>query len=455
MYTLPDPQNLTDHRLASTLRHLWLSLAILIVCGVWFHWDLAAEPHFVDESAYVSQAFYGDLLCEGRWNHPAWLDYAGYDLPPLPKYLIGLALWVEGYRRPTLTDAHAWYANTSRRFVSLPALVAARHPAVILGAVGCAAIFWLGVLTGDARVGGLAAFLLAINPLYRLHTRRAMSDIPAECFILLALAIGTALWSRAGRGSFLGWRWWSSVVISGMMVGLATLSKLNGVLAGLVLMAWGCLAIVSPAYPKPSKRLLGLAAGVAAAVAFGLFVVLNPFLTAQPLAPVDPIFAGAARLDFFGRVGAVYHHRESVSRLAMRSFPNDALPTLVSKVKVVSVQGFGRFGPLGPSGRSDSTRRFDLSQDWGSFVWLPCVLAGFIILVWRGVQQVQRDLPPSAWLIPTYLGVVVIVVTAFIPLAWDRYMMSIQPAASLVGASWLVAVWDQIRRKLATGEQIS
>ena len=243
------------------------------------------------------------------------------------------------------------------------------------------------------------------------------------------------------------------MVIAGMMVGLATLSKLNGVLSGIVLMTWGALAIVGPSFSRSSKWLLGLAAGVAAAVAFGLFVVLNPFFTAHPPAPVAPIFAAAARLDFIGRVRTVYQHRESVSRLAMKSFPNDALPTPVSKAKVVSVQGFGRFGPLGPTGRSDSTRRFDLGQDWGAIIWLPCVLAGFIILVWRGVQQVKQNLPPLAWLLPAYLGLVIIVVTAFIPLAWDRYMMSIQPAASLVGASFFVAGWDQIRRKFAPREQ--
>ena len=449
---MPDPQTLPRNQPTSTTRYLWSSLVVLVACGIWFHWDLAAEPHFVDESAYISQAFYGDLLCEGRWNHPAWLDYAGYDLPPFPKYLITAALWVEGYRRPTLSDAHAWYANTSRRFVDGPALVAARRPAVLLGAVGCVGIFWLGIYTHGARVGGLGAFLLAINPLYRLHARRAMSDIPAECFLLLALAIGAGLWRRASHGSRPGWRWWFCVLLAGIMVGLATLSKLNGVLSGVVLLAWITLAMVLASFSAGSRWALGLAAGVAASVAFGVFVALNPFLTAHPPEPVDPMFAESARLDFLGRVWVVYHHRESVSRLAMKSFPNDALPTLTSKSKVVAVQGFGRFGPLGKPGRSDSTRRFDLSQDWGAAIWLPSVLGGFLILVWRGVEQARQNLPPLSWLLAVYLGVVMIVITAFIPLAWDRYMMSIQPAASLVGASLIVAGWDRIGRCLSPGE---
>ena len=452
---MPDPQTLPISPATWPARSLWSSLAILIACGVWFHWDLGAEPHFVDESAYISQSFYGDLLCEGRWNHPAWLDYAGYDLPPLPKYLIAATLWVEGYRRPTLTDAHAWYADTSRRFVELPALVAARRPSVILGAIGCVGIFWLGLLTGNARVGAIAAFLLAINPLYRLHARRAMSDVPAECFLVLAVAIGAALWIKASRKGAFGWRWWALVLLAGMMVGLATLAKLNGVLGGLVLLVWGALAIVTPPWTQFAPGRLGLAAGLAAAVAFGLFVVLNPFLTAHPPAPVDPRFAETARLDFLERVGAVYHHRESVSRLAMDIFPRDALPTFTSKAKVVAVQGFGRFGPLGRRGRSDSTQRFDLSQDWGAALWLPCVFGGLLLLIGRGARQLRLSDVPAAWLLPVYLGVVITVVTAFIPLAWDRYLMSVQPASSLVGASFLVAGWDQIRRKFSPGERTS
>ena len=54
----------------------------------------------MDESAYVAQSYYADLLLEGRRDDPAWLDYAGYDLPPLAKYLVGIALRAGGPSPP-------------------------------------------------------------------------------------------------------------------------------------------------------------------------------------------------------------------------------------------------------------------------------------------------------------------------------------------------------------------
>ncbi len=129
----------------------------------------------MDESAYISQSFYGDLLCTGRRDHPAWLDYAGFDLPPLPKYLIAGALWAANFRRPDLSDARSWYRDTSRQFVPLPALVAARRPSVVLGAIGCLAIFWIGTILGDRRVGCLAARPAGDQP--ALPAARAAGDV--------------------------------------------------------------------------------------------------------------------------------------------------------------------------------------------------------------------------------------------------------------------------------------
>ena len=397
----------------------------------------------MDESAYISQSFYFDLLCGGRRDHPAWLDYAGFDLPPLPKYLIGGALWAENYRRPDLSDARAWYADTSRQFVPLPALVAARRPSVVLGALGCLALFWVGTLVADRRVGWGAAVLLAINPLYRMHARRAMSDVPAECFLLLALALGLVVWKRAAI-RVPGWRSGVLIGAAGMLVGLATLSKLNGVLGGLVLASWIGLAFISPAFPARSKVVLGLATVAAVGVAFATFVVLNPYLTAHPPGRLGPGVAEQARLTFWERTKEVYNHRARVSRGAMAIFPRDALPTLATKVAAVAVQGFGRFGPFGPPGRSDSTVRFEWRQDRGVLIWLPWVAVGVWYAFVRGLRQFRAGVPPLAWLALFYMKIVGLVVTLVVPLAWDRYFLSIQAPAALVAALVAVAGWDRL-----------
>ena len=81
-------------------------------------------------------------------------------------------------------------------------MIAARLPIIALGALGCVAIFGCGALIKDGRVGIIAAVLLMLNPLYRLHAHRAMSDVPCEAFMLVALGLSLWAWRRIWSGGF-------------------------------------------------------------------------------------------------------------------------------------------------------------------------------------------------------------------------------------------------------------
>ena len=72
-------------------------------------YDLRSEFHWRDESAFISQSYFFDLLLEGALDDPAWVSIPAIDLPPLPKYLIGLMLRTQGYPRPGPSEALAWY----------------------------------------------------------------------------------------------------------------------------------------------------------------------------------------------------------------------------------------------------------------------------------------------------------------------------------------------------------
>ena len=133
-------------------------------------------------------------LQPGGCSDPSWLEGPGYDLVPLPKYFINLAFRAAGISRPTRRDAIAWYANTSYRWGTTRELTIARLPSILTGALACVAIFALGTLVAGPWAGGIAAFLLAVNPLFRLHAHRAMSEASCEAFLLLALALGLWAW---------------------------------------------------------------------------------------------------------------------------------------------------------------------------------------------------------------------------------------------------------------------
>src|SRR5262245_30881904 len=72
------------------------AVAVGVLAAVIFASALPSQSSFVDEWAYLSQTCYADLWLEGHRNHAAWLAYPAYDLPPLPKYLFGLALQATG-----------------------------------------------------------------------------------------------------------------------------------------------------------------------------------------------------------------------------------------------------------------------------------------------------------------------------------------------------------------------
>ncbi len=106
-------------------------------------------------------------------------------------------------------------------------------------------------------------------------------------------------------------------------------------------------------------------------------------------------------------------------------FPDDALHSIRDRAGVVLVQGFGRFGLFGPR-KSDSTRRYDLRQDWGAFFWLPVVLAGVISAIRLGKQQHRQSHAPTGWALVVWSALALLVVTVYLPMAWDRYQLPIQ-----------------------------
>jgi 4-amino-4-deoxy-L-arabinose transferase-like glycosyltransferase len=434
-----------------TLRRAWpwalfIGLLGLAVFGL----GVASEPHFADESAYISQSYYYDLFwVQGNRTDKSWLEYPAVDLPPLAKYLIGAALHLAGHRRPD--DPMAWYFDIHRRPESASMLLAARVPAVILGALGCVATFALGTVAGDRRVGLIAACFVMANPLYRLSAHRAMADMPAQAMVLATAAL--ALW--AWRGVLSG-RWGALAAITGGVGtgccgGLAVLAKLNGTLGLMTAGAWIVLAAALPNVPVHRKRLISLAFAVTVVVAFGTFVSLNPFMTAPP----DPT-RGAGRIQIAGtslwdRASIIVRNRVSVTRDQVSRF-RETIRWWPERPLVVAIQGFGRFGLFGPLHHDSQLPydRYDWGRDWGESIWLPWVVIGAIWAALRGREQYERREPPTAWALLIQAALSVGVVGTLLPLAWDRYFLDFQPATALLAAGVAVEAADHLLRRRAS-----
>jgi 4-amino-4-deoxy-L-arabinose transferase-like glycosyltransferase len=408
------------------------------------------DVSFVDEYAYITQSYQPDLLFSGRANDPAWLESLAYDLVPLPKYLINLAFRMAQIPRPNREAAIRWYGNSHYTWGSPRVLTTARLPSIPLAAIGCMAIFALGVLVKDEKTGWIAAVLLAVDALYRLHAHRAMSEAPCEAFSLLALAMGLWAWRailaqrNTMRGVF-------GLMLAGCLAGVAILAKFTGILALMCLGVWSILGIALPGVALTRKLILSAGTFLAIVAAWLVFLELNPTMTSRPAGRLPADLQALAEMGPWDRFRFLIDHRRRVSRAQQHAFSHNAVYTLDESAKVVAVQGFGRFGPFGPS-KSDSLRRYDLAQDWGAICWLPLVLAGSIVSIRLGLKQFRAEKPPMGWAVAGWASLAVIVVTAYLPMAWDRYQMPIQAPAALLAALALAHAWETLEPRFSRVE---
>ena len=115
--------NVSPRRLAQGAG--WAAL-IAVPALAFLMFAIDSEPRFIDESSFLAQAGYFDLLADGDRAHPAWLAFPAFDQPPLMKYLAGLSLRAAGFRRPPLGESFAWHQDNNRRVGTLAMLRVAR-----------------------------------------------------------------------------------------------------------------------------------------------------------------------------------------------------------------------------------------------------------------------------------------------------------------------------------------
>ena len=283
------------------------------------------------------------------------------------------------------------------------------------------------------------------NPLYRLLAHRAMSDVPSEACTLAALAMFLWWWRRVWSGR-LGVATVVLPCLAGACAGLSLLCKFSGFLGLMIIAAWtGNDLVRARRRAQAASCILGSGSVVTAMVALAFFVGLEPFHDG-PATRNHCLHRckSIASLSVWQRFDFQMKHRLQVSENQKFSFPHNALHTILRKTKVFAVQGFGRFGLLGPSD-ADSTVRFDRRQDLGAIFWGPLVFYGLVMAFRLGVSQYRSGQPPTALALAVWAIVAWTVVTVYLPMAWDRYLLPIQSANALLAGLAVAAIWQRVR----------
>jgi len=400
-----------------TTRRL-VAAAVFLLVGADLTRQSRDAPLHVDEPRMLNRGFmagrlYRDYLRTGsvssEWLGEAWQARK----PPLGNVIVGLGLWLGRAEPPAAPYEYDWlhdYAwNAARGQVpSAEVLRAGRRLVPWLSAAAAAALFLVA-----AGVGGIVGGLVAVavfhhNPIVRLYGPRALADMPMMAFSLwslwyLARRVAPA-WD-AHRASLL-----TRCAALGLLVGLATATKQNGALMACVALVtfgiWGAGSASRLGGDAVARAIL--AATVVAAVSYGLFVLVNPVLHPSPLGRTLAQIE-AWNLKFAGH---------------WKARPEFALRTLAARTRAVArVIAGNAFGTLG----------------------YPYVTA-FLVVAGAVTLALERRPPPGERSLGTIVliwsAVTIAVVTAWIPLDWDRYYLPvIAVMAVLVGALGRFVSW--------------
>jgi hypothetical protein len=389
------------------------------------------QPSFhIDEAHKLAETYYFQLFfVRGDFDHPDWTgDFYARTNPPVAKYVFGLALAATGQQvhdRNLQDDFERLWRNPSqlRRLVADDQLRVTRYVSATYGALICAALFYVAYRAVGPTAGIVTVVLLLANPTFATTVRRGLADSILLFHLALigpvAILATDALsrrWRRDAHGAiqerrpaFLVW----TVLLPGLTIALAAGSKLNGALTAPVyalVLLLAAIRIRDGAVPL-RRRLstVFMVIGLTALVALVVFFGLNPYFYG------DPIGRALETLRSFGDW-----------MICQQVDPGEGLFSLRDRVAAVSQGVFaGRSSPL--------ARWLGAAGSFGT----AFAVTGLTYLALRCRRDRQYDGGTAASAMDVALVwslVCLVVVTAWLPLAWDRYFLPPYLASALLTA---------------------
>lgn len=375
----------------------------LVITFVWSSARMVEVPFHPDESANIYRARYFDLFFLKRdFLNPEWdiTNYWAITHPPLPRYLIGFALFITGHDLSALNQPWDFSLDTQTNFQlgnvpSASALMASRSLMTTLFALSVALCAVAAYQVGGwpaAFVGGL---LLATSDLALITLTRATPDAPLVFFSLATvfsnMKVLDHLSSSASNASRRVYIWGA---LTGLALGLAAATKLSAVsLLPMVLLSPGiplCLRRFRGA-PFPPERMPARSWITILAVTTVVFVLLNPTLWRNPL-------EGTAAL-VGQRLGEADDQRAT--------YQEEALTTVLARV------------------RATVNRVFDP-------VSLVAFLLGFNLLAWQEFEQWRNQRATGRTALLLWVAGTLGFTVLFTPMNWDRYFAPLIPCKAIV-----------------------
>jgi hypothetical protein len=429
-----------------------IDAAWLIALTAYLFGGLALIPLHGDEVAYV--------WLTRDWQHliPPDLDALAYNPDPadaadehlqiyrvatgaVPRYGMGIAWWVAGYRIDDV-PVNDWNWDFTRdqnveagNMPPMGVLVASRAATTLILAAGMVGLFVVSSLIGGRVLAYMATGLYALHPLVLLEGRRAMSEGWMTGFTLLAVALAAVYLTRQPESIGLRRKlaWLTGI---GALIGLAFTSKQTGLSAGIAIGI--VFAVIAFAAHRTEGWLRALWAGVWPSLWMALIALIVFFALSVPYWR-DPVgatvaayeirdyYAGAQAWTWGGYTSGADHivgmYRQMLTPIPLYFDASDWAPYLADAIRAYEASPFS-----------------GLELPPGLFAVRAVIgLAALIAEVVLGRDHLRRQIAALAL---TWVVVNVAMTFALIDLEWQRYYFPVVPPAiflAAVGGWWVVS----------------
>jgi MFS family permease len=277
-----------------------MKILFLYLIAAPFFLNIAEKPLNLDENSYLRSTRYFKLFFIDRdLNHPLWAHFRSYDQPPIAKYIYGFSVLVMGYAEayPVLANLKEWVIEKDYAWNKKNGRVASgeigymlRYIGAVCGFAMCLLLYWIGRTVFNRRVGVLAAFLVAYNPIMVKYTKEVTSNPILNLFLLVGVVL-LIKYEQAFRAQkkkqIFGY-----AGCLGFLVAIATATKFNGglifiwfVLFSIALLIELCVfrRLKKPVEWRASVRLLAGSFFIVVTIGIVCFYLPNPRLYNDPV----------------------------------------------------------------------------------------------------------------------------------------------------------------------------
>lgn len=381
----------------------------------------AGPVNHVDETAWVANAYYGELAFAGDLHNPDWQLLPARDSPPIGKYAFAIALRAIGRPVRSIGPLASWYARyeaipgawgkgeardrrqaIARRFdrtrdlraIGADHVRACRRVALVAGMLAAIGLGSIGLAMRGPATGLLAGLAFSLHPITVTASMLAMFDTMAVMWSIMSVRL------LMGLVGSTGWKRAATSVGLGLSMVMAVGTKMNAlIVVALTVLAMSVL--LGKALVRKDSRSLKSAALLACSLVIGLvvFVGTNPALGPNVVEGLADLFQ---------------------------------LPAETTRVQAGFLPDF-----LGlPIARGVALGQLLLGFREG--------LLPIVAVVAIATAGTIRD--RSRWVALAWAWLALAMVTAWLPFPWPRYALPVVPCVCLIAADSLISIAGMIPR---------